>query len=167
MTIRVHRNAAWRGGVFAVGALAGSVLAVWAQTWLAWPATALWALVPVSMVAGGMLAGWMSPTNQGTLSWDGEVWWWRADTRVSPSRSSVNAKSYFAEGVLHVKIDVQSWLLTQFVPARVPGLQVAPAWIALSRGDLREQWHPFRATLYSRPAPTPLRRSVDDDAKEP
>ncbi len=166
ITLRVQRDAVWRGAVFAVGALAGGVLAVWTQAWWAWPATALWVSVPVSMVSGGMLAGRMVPSTQGTLRWDGEVWWWRADPKAASTRSSADVKSYFAEGSLHVKIDAQGWLLTQFLPASVPGLRVAPAWIALSRGDLQAQWHPLRATLYSRAAQTPLRRSVDDDAKE-
>jgi hypothetical protein len=145
-----------RTAAFFFGACLLTALAAW-TAWH-WPidATPQRAARLLVWLAAAALAGraWsQTEPCAGLLSWDGRSWRWQTDPD-NPAAAPPLA------GELHVRLDLERWLVLEFIAARSPGAHKRHIWLTPGRNALPAQWHALRCAVYS---PRPASLVAPDD----
>jgi hypothetical protein len=145
-----------RTAAFFFGASLLAALAAWAA--LHWPVDApprrvARALVWLVAAALAVRAWRQTEPHTGLLSWDGSRWLWQTDpgtAAAAPPRP----------GELHVRLDLERWLVLEFIPAESPDAHKHHIWLTPGRKALPAQWHALRCAVYS---PRPASLVAPDD----
>ncbi|MEY4750631.1 MAG: hypothetical protein RIQ60_2845 [Pseudomonadota bacterium] len=109
--------------------------------------TALAACALVLVCARALRRSGQHATELVTLSWDGQRWQMRAHDGDD-----------FSAVDLHIRLDFGRWMLLscQHEAERSGSTtRSLPSWIALTRRQQPELWHPLRCALYSPRSPPP------------
>ena len=141
LQLTLTRFRAWHAGLLLLVGADLACLAAWALLRPdRLPAVADIALVLVALAC--LVVTWSARARPATLAWDGQAWHIGAPgaplDRLTPGR-------------LRLRIDLDDWMLLQFIPLRAEGAR--RAWLPVQRADLAPQWHALRCAASAPVAP--------------
>ncbi|MEY8688519.1 MAG: hypothetical protein AB9M53_01390 [Leptothrix sp. (in: b-proteobacteria)] len=145
-----------RTAAFFFGAYLLAALAAWAT--LHWPIDSSSRRAGRALVwlaaAALVVRAWSQTTPcAGVLCWDGRIWRWQTDLDDPAAAPPL-------VGELHVRLDLERWLLLEFIPAESPDAPKRHIWLTPGRKALPAQWHALRCAVYS---PRPASLVAPDD----
>ncbi len=143
LTVDVPSDRAWRLASHGLGAATGAVFGLWLAQRLEAPHAVAWFVAVLLAFVISLAAERMMRPRPGVLRWDGQGWWWQGEDAPPVAGSA------------RVKIDLNHWLLVQFVPLGNKNARPRHQWLPMSRGSVGADWHALRATLYGRSAASP------------
>jgi hypothetical protein len=87
------------------------------------------------------------------LSWNGQDWLWQPCTDNPAAAPTLT-------GDLHARLDLDRWLVLEFIAAASTGAHKRHIWLTPRRKALPAQWHALRCAVYS---PRPASLVAPDD----